>query len=625
MSTWSVVFTWSALWFPTRRFWIAAAALGLLAGGLPGPLDWPTFVVTARAESPDSEQAIDRHLAAGEFGPALEIARQTQEVPLRDERLKRVAQAQAAAGARAGAVATAESISQEESRRQVLANVASHCFVCSLDGFTTPSTGAEGALGGGVGADFDSLIELITSTIAPDSWEEVGGPGAIDGFEGGVYVDASGIMRRISLESGDKSLAALRAEASISRGAADVRKASGLRKVSLSRLERRLEALRAMGQPPEEAMDVLAGVYDLKYLFVYPETGDVVLAGPAGDWTVDASGRRLNVDTGQSVLRLDDLVTMLRNAYRHGGRFGCSITPRKENLAAAQAFLAESAKTPIASDRQRERWMADLRSTLGLQDIDVYGVDPRSRTGRILVEADYHMKLIGMGLEDGVLGVVSYLDALAARPPEEAAEMDVLRWWFTLNYDAIATTESRDGFEIRGPGVQVLSENELLDATGERIHTGGSSELNSEFARSFTKNYDALARKYPVYGELRNIFDLALAASILRAEDLPGQVGWEMGYFLPPKSAGGATTEWTYPVALGPAPTQVESIVHQKVVETRQGKTKRIVTGVSGGVAADTSRLVARKAIQIDEQSRIGHDRYGAAPEKLPPDSWWWD
>ena len=31
-------------------------------------------------------------------------------------------------------------------------------------------------------ADFDSLIELITSTIAPDTWDEVGGPGVIEPF-----------------------------------------------------------------------------------------------------------------------------------------------------------------------------------------------------------------------------------------------------------------------------------------------------------------------------------------------------------------------------------------------------------------------------------------------------------
>ena len=39
-----------------------------------------------------------------------------------------------------------------------------------------------GGMGGGQQADFDSLIELITSTIQPTTWDEVGGPGSIAEF-----------------------------------------------------------------------------------------------------------------------------------------------------------------------------------------------------------------------------------------------------------------------------------------------------------------------------------------------------------------------------------------------------------------------------------------------------------
>jgi len=39
-----------------------------------------------------------------------------------------------------------------------------------------------GGMGGAALADFDTLIELITSTIAPDTWEDLGGPGAIEEF-----------------------------------------------------------------------------------------------------------------------------------------------------------------------------------------------------------------------------------------------------------------------------------------------------------------------------------------------------------------------------------------------------------------------------------------------------------
>jgi general secretion pathway protein D len=40
-----------------------------------------------------------------------------------------------------------------------------------------------GGMGGGSAADFDTLIDLITSTIAPTTWSDVGGPGSVEGFE----------------------------------------------------------------------------------------------------------------------------------------------------------------------------------------------------------------------------------------------------------------------------------------------------------------------------------------------------------------------------------------------------------------------------------------------------------
>jgi general secretion pathway protein D len=45
-----------------------------------------------------------------------------------------------------------------------------------------PTGYGTGGMGGAALADFDTLIELITSTIAPDTWDEVGGPGAIESF-----------------------------------------------------------------------------------------------------------------------------------------------------------------------------------------------------------------------------------------------------------------------------------------------------------------------------------------------------------------------------------------------------------------------------------------------------------
>lgn len=40
-----------------------------------------------------------------------------------------------------------------------------------------------GGVSGGVQPDFDSLIDLITATVDPTTWDEVGGPGTVMGFE----------------------------------------------------------------------------------------------------------------------------------------------------------------------------------------------------------------------------------------------------------------------------------------------------------------------------------------------------------------------------------------------------------------------------------------------------------
>src|SRR5207253_8710139 len=139
--------------------------------------------------------------------------------------------------------------------------------------------------------------------------------------------------------------------------------------------------------------------------------------------------------------------------------------------AAARAVNEKWSKEPLKPGH-RAKWLAEFRDEMGRQDIEVNGIDRRTRAARVMVEADFRMKLVGIGLEEGTLGVQSYLASIEIGKDGKPPPMNVLRWWFTLNYDALSATESRDAFELRGPGVKVLSENELLTERGERVHTG---------------------------------------------------------------------------------------------------------------------------------------------------------
>src|SRR5690606_21783694 len=126
---------------------------------------------------------------------------------------------------------------------------------------------------------------------APTTWDTVGGPGAVQGFEGGIHIDADGVLRPLLQEEreGQYKLASLRKAAREAHAGDqdDVRQNSPLRKISLSRLERQIQLLAAQGRRPTEEMRTLAGLQRIKYVLIYPETRDIVLAGPAGDWQLD--------------------------------------------------------------------------------------------------------------------------------------------------------------------------------------------------------------------------------------------------------------------------------------------------------------------------------------------------
>jgi hypothetical protein len=248
---------------------------------------------------------------------------------------------------------------------------------------------------------------------------------------------------------------------------------------------------------------------------------------------------------------------------------------------------------------------------MGLQDIEVFGIDPRTHAAHILVEADYHMKLIGMGLEEGTLGVKSYLDMVEVGPDGKLPPMDVLRWWFTLNYDAVQATKARDGFEFQGAGVKVQSENEFVTEQGKRIHTGNSDAVNSAFAESFTRHFDLLAGKYPVYAQLRNVMDLALVAGLIAGEDLAGQTQWHFTHFGPVGA---------YQPRLNQAPAEVESIANYRVIGG-----KRIVAGVSGGVLCDARAITAKEKIKVADDPALAAQRDYHAAKQVAARNWWWD
>src|SRR5262249_43622769 len=133
-----------------------------------------------------------------------------------------------------------------------------------------------------------------------------------NGATSGVAVDADGVLRRVVKEDPSGELSRQRVQEAMSRLGRDVTQHSKLRKVSLTRLEREVAKCRAEGKPIDDVMQHLAGLTRIQYVFCYPKSGDVVVAGPAEAWAQAPSGRILAIDSGRPALDLDDLVVALR-------------------------------------------------------------------------------------------------------------------------------------------------------------------------------------------------------------------------------------------------------------------------------------------------------------------------
>lgn len=549
----------------------------------------------------DIPQRIENHLSAGEFPLAISLANTLPEQSA-DHWLAQISKSQLRSGSRPAAYDSAGLIQSDLARGNLLSSFSKN-----------QSGGPLAGQSGGITAnDFEPLIELITNTIANDSWIDTGqGLGTIQAYPAGVFVDSAGTLRKLKIDPRETSLR-ISSDLFADSGNRQPQMSTELRKVSLTRLEREAQLLAAQGLPINQAMQNLAGITEIRYLMANPDTGDIVIAGPAGPWKKDERNRSVNKKSGQPVLQLDDLVVCLRNAWGNNGKFGCAITPRQQNLAATQEFLA-------TSKLKGTSWSKKIRELLGQQDISVFGIDERTHTARVLVEADYRMKLIGMGLEPSIPGVPSFLERIRLNEDGSLPPMDVVRWWFTLNYDDVFSDESGLIFTFTGNGVKVLSENELLGEQGQRIHTGQSHGPAKNFARDFTKHFSSLAEEYPIYRELKNVFDMALVASLIRHQKLAQKTNWHLTYFGPERG-----DSLTFQPKLDAVADQVDSVMNQHVLKTRKKSStlKHTIVGVSGGISYDAHEAMAAEKIKL-----AGHELNDA--NKLEPvdgeNHWWWD
>jgi hypothetical protein len=423
----------------------------------------------------------------------------------------------------------------------------------------------------------------------------------------GVYVDADGVMHKtIKMDPGGR-LMAQRMAAAKSALPEEITAQSDLRKISLNRLEKALEAQLAQGLRPTDEMLYLAGLTRLEYVFVYPDSGDVVIAGPAEGWMEDLTGRVVGISSGRPMLELQDLIVALR-AFPAGASdkalLGCSIDPTQEGLARMQQFLAQYGSRATPADTQSI--VQGLRDSLGLQKVSVLGVSPKTHFAQVMVEADYRMKLIGIGLEAPEVNLASYVKLAN---PSQVSRNAMSRWYFTPDYECVRVSEDQMAMQLVGNGVKLISEDEFVTMNGGRRVSGKRNKASDMFTTAFTKKYPQIAEKTPIFAQLRNLIDMSVAAAFLQQYDYYGKAQWNVSAF---------ADEETYAVERHTSPEQVGTAVNSI------WKGNRLMTPVGGGVTVEPDRALMPENLLKDEDGSVKQAHSGVTIQ-LRDGQWWWE
>jgi hypothetical protein len=421
--------------------------------------------------------------------------------------------------------------------------------------------------------------------------------------QAGVVINAEGVLS--VKQYVDPSGALWKEKAAAARAALNpkISAISKLRKFSLNRLE--AAAVARQGVPTDE-MKYLAGLQRIEYVFFYPDSKDIVIAGPAEGWMIDASGRVVGITSGRPVVQLQDLVAGLR-AFPPGGEptglIGCSIDPTPEGEAAVQQYL----KSIDPFHMPRNAIEEGIRTNFGHHIVSINGVSPKTHFAQVLVEADYRMKLIGIGLEQPPVKMAIYVDKAKGG---EASQL--VRWYFMPDYQCVRVTDDKTAMEIVGEGVKLVGENELVSASGQRqeVH-GGTSPASQLFTTAFTKLYPQIAARSPIYAELRNMIDIAVAAAFIQQQNYYGKADWKMDFF---------GNERSYGIESYTSPKSVDTAVN--VIWKNGGRT--LMTPMGGGVEIQATRAVQADKVLPDESGKVQKLHEELTPN-LAKDQWWWD
>jgi hypothetical protein len=177
-------------------------------------------------------------------------------------------------------------------------------------------------------------------------------------------------------------------------------------------------------------------------------------------------------------------------------------------------------------------------------------------------------------------------------------------------YQCVRVSDDALAMQLVGDGVKLVGESEVVGKDGKRAVAANGNSASDAFVRAFTQVYPQLAERAPVYAQLRNCIDMAVAAAFIQHQEYYEAAGWKAETF---------RSEQAYPVETLNPPTQVETAVNALM------KGNTLLSPVGGGVQMRPTLALDSENLIGDEEQAVAKARTEIDLSQLRADQWWWD
>lgn len=236
----------------------------------------------------------------------------------------------------------------------------------------------------------------------------------------------------------------------------------------------------------------LCGITSIRGMIYDSETEDVILVGVK--------------DLNRTILTLDDFVVSLRSRFVHGKWPLVSIDP-----------TSDTEKTNM----QHVRFEGGIENT---------------KFGKDLLEADYKLKRIGMGLiPSGLADLKSYWDLRGENLKKRLHGSYKIRsrFWFYPVLHSVSVRE--DVVAMKGLKIGVFTEVLLAEIEGRKIEDLSTFQDRSgdEFAKEISVNFNRLTKIHHSFSRLQGLNELlALTKGIEEMDEKPDLSYWLKDYLV---------------------------------------------------------------------------------------------